>query len=32
VEEERKRLGIVLRGAVYSDIERSAIVDEYWGV
>jgi hypothetical protein len=29
VEEERKRLGIVLRGAVYSDIERSAIVDEY---
>jgi hypothetical protein len=29
VEEERKRLGIVTRGAVYSDRERSGIVDEY---
>ena len=29
IEEERKRLGIVTRGAVYSDRERSGIVDEY---
>lgn len=29
VEEERKRLGIVMRGSVYSDRERSGVVDEY---
>lgn len=29
VEEERKRLGIVMRGAVYSDRDRSGIEDEY---
>ena len=29
VEEERKRLGIVIRGAVYSDRERSGVVEEY---
>eukprot|EP00581_Thalassiosira_minuscula_P032303 CAMPEP_0183763326 /NCGR_PEP_ID=MMETSP0739-20130205/9628_1 /TAXON_ID=385413 /ORGANISM="Thalassiosira miniscula, Strain CCMP1093" /LENGTH=343 /DNA_ID=CAMNT_0026001725 /DNA_START=816 /DNA_END=1847 /DNA_ORIENTATION=- len=29
VEEERKRLGIVMRGAVYSDRERSGLVEEY---
>ena len=29
VEEERRRLGIVVRGSVYSDRERSGAVDEY---
>mmetsp|Transcript_20211 Transcript_20211/g.43316 ORF Transcript_20211/g.43316 Transcript_20211/m.43316 type:complete len:276 (+) Transcript_20211:3-830(+) len=29
VEEERRRLGIVMRGAVYSDRERSGMEDEY---
>lgn len=29
VEEERKRLGILVRGSVYSDRERSGVVDEY---
>ena len=30
MEEERKRLGVVMRGAVYSDRERSGMVDEYY--
>lgn len=29
VEEERRRLGIVMRGAVYSDRDRSGLDDEY---
>jgi len=29
VEEERRRIGIVVRGSVYSDRERNGMVDEY---